>query len=215
MKTKINFVVLTSVICLLPIVLALAIYDELPQKMPMQWDFAGNPTWYAHKLVVVLALPLFFMALNIIVRLIFNCYGKKENISKVVRLIVEWLMPALSITIVPIMLYKSMGVNIPINIIVPVFVGALFVVLGNYLPKNRQNDIVGIRLPWTLDDCDNWNKTHRMAGILWIVCGIIMIVLAFLPLTITAKTVLFLANVALIVVVPVFYSYFFHSKNRR
>ena len=61
-------------------------------------------------------------------------------------------------------------------------VGIVFVVSGNYLPKSRQNYTIGIKLPWTLADVDNWNKTHRLAGALWIAAGIFVLVRPFLPI---------------------------------
>ena len=58
----------------------------------------------------------------------------------------------------------GMGKDIPISTVVTMIVGIVFVVSGNYLPKSRQNYTIGIKLPWTLADVDNWNKTHRLAG---------------------------------------------------
>lgn len=58
--------------------------------------------------------------------------------------------------------------------------GVLFVVLGNYLPKTRQNWFLGIRTPWTLSSEYTWEKTHRLAGRLFFAAGLFIILSAFI-----------------------------------
>lgn len=57
--------------------------------------------------------------------------------------------------------------------------GILFIVLGNYLPKTRQNWFLGIRTPWTLSSEYTWEKTHRLAGRLFFATGFICLIGAF------------------------------------
>ena len=38
--------------------------------------------------------------------------------------------------------------------------GLLFMIIGNYLPKVKQNNTIGIRVVWTLQDEENWSATH-------------------------------------------------------
>lgn len=66
-----------------------------------------------------------------------------------------------------------------IGLVVNILVGAVFIIVGNYLPKNKQNYSVGIKLPWTLDDEENWNKTNRLSGYLFIISGFVFIVNVF------------------------------------
>ncbi len=51
--------------------------------------------------------------------------------------------------------------------------GLLFIILGNYMPKMRQNWLMGIRTPWTLADERVWDQTHRFAGPLFMLGGAI------------------------------------------
>ena len=80
--------------------------------------------------------------------------------------------------------------------------------VGNYLPKCRQNYTVGIKIPWTLHDEENWNHTHRMAGYLWIFGGLLMIANIFLK-----WDWLVFAVVMVAVVVPTIYSYLYYRKH--
>ena len=80
----------------------------------------------------------------------------------------------------------------------------LFVAIGNYLPKCKQNYTMGIKLPWTLADENNWNRTHRFAGPIWVVCGLVIMLCgliggAFLWVMVAAFVVMIAA--------PTVYSY--------
>lgn len=59
--------------------------------------------------------------------------------------------------------------------------GALFVIIGNLLPKTRLNYLMGIRTPWTLSDERVWDRTHRFAGPLFVVAGVAAVAAGFLP----------------------------------
>ena len=51
--------------------------------------------------------------------------------------------------------------------------GLLFMIIGNYLPKVKQNNTIGIRVVWTLQDEENWSATHRFSGKLWVASGVL------------------------------------------
>ncbi|MDD4445949.1 MAG: SdpI family protein, partial [Eubacteriales bacterium] len=103
-----------------------------------------------------------------------------------------------------------MGAEIPITMLVTALVGVLLVVCGNYLPKCRRNYTVGIKLPWTLDSDENWNKTHRFAGPVWVVGGILFIATAFFD-TLYAG----LGVITVMVALPAVYSYSVYRKQSR
>ena len=87
--------------------------------------------------------------------------------------------------------------------------GLILIVVGNYLPKARQNYTIGIRIPWTLASEENWNRTHRLAGYLWVIGGILMIIAA---LTGIANAKWMLAIFFILALVPFVYSYWLHVK---
>ena len=66
---------------------------------------------------------------------------------------------------------------------------------------------MGIKLPWTYSDEENWNRTHRMAGKLWVVGGIIILLNVFLG--ISGLEILILI---LMVVIPTVYSFLYSRK---
>lgn len=216
-KKNIIIMAITSVVCLLPLILSIVLYKDLPDEIAVHWNSSGEVDAYAGKAFVAFLFPLIFMVLNIIAQ--FFLYGdpKRKAHSKAMELIAVWLVPLLSLIIIPITLLIALGNDIPIIIFVYVFVGIVFIVCGNYLPKSRRNFTIGIKIPWTLNSDYNWNKTHRMAGILWIIGGIVMILGAFLFINHTTYLLWFtLIVIAVLAIVPIAYSYIlFKTHNEK
>ena len=214
MKNNVFILVLTSIICLLPIILALSVYNELPENVAMQWFFDGTPNWFAPKAVAAFGMPVFFAVLNIIVVIIINYNPRRKNISTKMIAFVQWIVPVIALVIVPIILFTTMEIKLPIKIIIFALVGIMFVFIGNYLPKCKQNYLVGFRFSWTLNDSENWNKTHRLGGYLLALGGILFIVLAFLPFENYISLILFVSILVPILAVPILYSYSLYKKRR-
>ena len=213
MKNNIFILVLTSIICLSPIILALTFYNDLPENIAMQWFIDGNPNWYAPKATAVFGIPIFFTMLNIIVIILVNSDSRRKNISAKMIAFVQWLIPVITLVTVPIILFSSMGVELPIILIVFTLLGVMFIFIGNYLPKCKQNYLVGFRFSWTLNDSENWNKTNRIGGYLLILGGVLFIILAFLPFENHISLILLFSILALTITVPILYSYSLYKKS--
>ncbi len=90
--------------------------------------------------------------------------------------------------------------------VITIGLGALFVVMGNLLPKTRLNYLMGIRTPWTISDERVWDKTHRFAGPLFVLGGFVAMAGAFLPEA-SARFAVLIAAISLPAVVSIAYSY--------
>jgi len=80
-----------------------------------------------------------------------------------------------------------------------------FAVIGNYLPKCSQNNTIGIKVIWALSNEENWNATHRFAGRLYMVLGLLVIALSICGLLAWMLPILIAC-----VLVPVLYSYVYY-----
>lgn len=90
----------------------------------------------------------------------------------------------------------------------PAMLGILFIFIGNYMPKTKQNSTLGIKIFWTLNNEENWNKTHRFAGKVWVIGGFVMVFSMFRPdLAIIAMLVC--------VIIPIIYSYNIYKKHQK
>lgn len=95
----------------------------------------------------------------------------------------------------------------------PALLGVMFIFIGNYLPKVKQNRTLGIKISWTLNNEENWNKTHRFGGKVWVVGGLIMLFSVFLPLT--AMVWIMVCVIAVMVIVPIVYSYYIYKQHQK
>jgi uncharacterized membrane protein len=107
----------------------------------------------------------------------------------------------------------ALGYFKDISSIVIFCVSALFMILGNYFGKIRQNYFVGIRVPWTIADEDVWNRTHRLAGKLWVAAGAIGILGVFMPKPI--GSFIFLMALSLGSIIPIAYSYLIFKEKQK
>ena len=199
---------LTSLVCLLPLPVGAALYPRLPEIMVTHWDVSGNANGWSSRAATVFGLPLFILALHLVC---FYAESRetKKNTNPVLRTVLLWFCPAVSLLGGAVTLGTGLGYEMHISTVVPVFVGLLFLILGNYLPKIRQNRTMGIKLPWTLQSEENWTRTHRLAGFLWVAGGLLLILLTLLGL---GSTWVYAAVTAAMVLIPGFYSWELHRK---
>jgi uncharacterized membrane protein len=132
---------------------------------------------------------------------------KRQNHPGKMLHIVYWLVPVMSVVLTAVTYYTGMGKDIPMETIAPIIAGILFIALGNYMPKCRQNYTIGVKLPWTLNSEENWNKTHRLAGLVFVFGGTVVTVLGFFGLTWPLLAVL-----PILIIVPSVYSYILYRK---
>lgn len=201
--------IITTVVCLLPMILSAVLYNKLPGKIAIHWNSAGVADNYAPKAFAVFGLPVLMAAFNVFLHFSLNNDPKKANASGALKYLVKWTCPVISVIILPITLFIALGYAIRIEVIVPVIVGVIFVAIGNYLPKCKQSYTVGIKLPWTLNCEANWNKTHHLAGYLWIAGGICMVAGSYIRVPGVPLT---LVIVLAMVVIPFIYSYTLYKK---
>ena len=198
---------ITSIIILLPIAAGLILWDRLPEQVPMHWGPSGEVDGYGSRATFVFVMPAVMLAFHWLCMIATSADPKKKNHSDKTMTLVLWIIPVIEIMLSIITYMTVLGYGVRVEIVVPAFMGLLLVVIGNYLPKCKQTYTVGIKIPWTLNSEENWNKTHRLAGWVWTICGALIVATAFtgifwLPL-------LFLLPMILI---PVLYSYILHRK---
>ena len=198
---------ITTLVCLWPIVLGIFLYDKLPGEIAIHFDSAGNPDNYFSKPLAVFGLPVILAAINVFVHFRLTTDPKKENAANVLRTIYKWILPALSTILMPIMFFKAMDADLSIAKVSACIVGLIVILCGNYLPKCKRNYTIGFRLPWTLHDEDNWNKTHRFAGFVWVIGGILMIANAFI-----SSLFMMFGLIALCIILPIVYSFILYRE---
>lgn len=149
----------------------------------------------------------------ICVLLVFADRRNREGQSKKAVGLLFWLMPVTSLLLAAIRMAVQQGeAGIRITYLITCFAfGLLFLAVGNYMPKIRQNRTMGVRVKWTLASEANWNATHRFAGKVWVAAGLLCMFSALLPLEM--MLVVFIASIVLAAVVPCVYSYRYYKQH--
>jgi uncharacterized membrane protein len=207
-----KFIVLSTIICLLPIAMYMIVYEKLPSQMGMQWNIEGGVNWYAPKAIAVFAIPCVLALIHLVSVAMRRNDPKWANTSVAMQLIANWTIPIVSILVCVYSILQNTGTSVA-NTIPLVAIGIILILIGNYVPKSRQNYTIGIRVPWTLSDVDNWNKTHRLAGYLWIAGGALLVVSSLIVQDASGLLVTLLSVVILMVLIPIGYSYTLHKKS--
>lgn len=203
---------LTSACILLPVCAGVVLWGRLPERVPTHFNFYGVPDGWSSKAFAVFGLPLFLLGVQLLCAFAVSHDPKAGNVGGKIRALVLWICPAVSLFTAAMIYPNALGYSMNMTMFAMLLTGTLFVVVGNYLPKCRQNYTVGIKLPWTLADEDNWNRTHRMAGPLWVAGGFLVILSALLQF---AEPYLFVGVLTLIAVAPVVYSAALYAAKRK
>lgn len=198
---------LTSVIILLPALAGVILWNRLPDRMPTHWNVSGEIDSWSSKPFAVFGLPLILLAAQWLCLLGTATDPKKENHSDKVLQLVIWIIPVLSVVLHVLTYAAALGHGVRMEMIMPVLVGLILVIMGNYLPKCKQNYTIGIKIPWTLNSEENWNRTHRMAGRLWGACGLVCMLTGFF-----GGFWIFFGLVLVMVLVPFLYSWLLFRK---
>jgi len=202
--------ILTSIITLLPILAGLVLWSKLPDTIPTHFAMDGTPNGWSSKAFTVFGLPALLLVFHLVCLVVTSQDPKYDAISNKLFGIVLWTCPVISILVAMTCYTAALGMTLNISKYMIVGTGILFMVIGNYLPKCKQNYTMGIKIPWTLDDEENWNHTHRFAGFLWVIGGIFVIISAFFE-----WEWMFLVIVFLMTGIPMIYSYLYFRKNRK
>ena len=182
---------------------------SLPERMPTHFNFSGEVDGYSGRPFAVIGLPLFILAMQLFCAVMLRADPKKQNISEKLVQLTLWICPAVSLFVGISMYLSALGFAINVSRLGMVFVGLIFIVIGNYLPKCRHNYTVGIRLPWTLDNEDNWNHTHRFAGYVWIIAGVVTLLSVFL----SHAAVVWVAAIFVASLSPLVYSFVYAKRH--
>ena len=210
MKTNKKTLILTSIVILLPILIGILLWNKLPDSMATHFNFDNAADGYREKWFAVIIEPLILLALHLIMAMIIAADPRKKNISSRVYGITIWIIPASSLALAVVIYPYNLGIHFNISLFLGIFLGVIYIILGNYLPKTRQNYTIGFKLPWTYANEENWNKTNRLAGVIDIVMGILIIINAAMGVLNIFYS--FLAAVLIGTLIPLGYSYFLHVK---
>lgn len=191
-------------------IVLLSVILLLPETVPIHWNINGQIDDYASRyvcIVLALAPAIIYYAMTLTKKIDPN----QEKIAKriltydLMKRIITLFFVALDIFYYYMILVEDAYVQTGICFIIGLFI----LIMGNYLPKVPQNFFLGIRTPWTIKNEVVWKKTHKVAGYLFIIFGLIIIAAGFMAET---GFIVIMSFCVLTVIVLCVYSYLEYKK---
>jgi len=205
------------VVWLLPAVFLWIIFPALPQTVPVHYGLNGTVDRYGSRAEFLIG-PLIMIGVSALVYLLLKFlpaidpkkqikYGEGTFQKLALGMVV--FLAVLNIGIIYATVHRGFQID---KLLFPV-IGLLFAFLGNMMNSIKPNYFAGIRTPWTLESEDNWRATHRLAGKIWFVGGIVLAI-AMLILPPAAGTIIFTSCVLVMALIPVVYSFVYFKKHQ-
>ncbi len=209
---------LVWLIIIAPSIYLAIVWNKVPSKIAIHFDIHGNPDKYGNKKEF-----LFFMGIMILVSigiylLLTNVYRidpKKHAADNKYRL------QRLAFTIVVFMavisfmvIYAGISGVVRLNMrYMFAIMGLFWAIIGNYMHNIKPNYFAGFRLPWTLENEENWRKTHLLAGKLWFVGGLLITIICLI-IPIKLLIPFFILILIPLIIIPAIYSYVLYKKQK-
>lgn len=186
----------------------LFLYGKLPDMIPTHWNIRGEIDGWGGKgsLLFFSALPLGIYLLMTIMPAIDprrRNYGQFQKSYFMVKITMGLLFSAILV----MMIVSSMGISLDFPRMIPGIFGVFFIIFGNFMTTVKQNYFLGIRIPWTLASKDNWDKTHRMGGKLWVGAGFLIVLTSIFNQPVASFVILMTAAL-----LPCVYSFILFKK---
>jgi uncharacterized membrane protein len=174
------------------VVLSAVVYRLLPERVAVHWNILGQPDGYGSKLQLVLFGPLAIAGVWALMLVLSRMDPRRaeRRAAKVDEggldetegsywTVIHLVVVALALLHGAILLAASGVVRGPDRVIA-VALALLLLLPGNFMGRLRPNWFVGIRTPWTLASDEVWRRTHRLAAILMVSGGLLLLPLTLL-----------------------------------
>lgn len=187
-------------------------YNQLPDSIATKFDFNGNPTQYSSKEFVALLMPIVFIVLIVLINVFIKKSPYKYSMPNSQRAMdITVFGSGLLLLGIHIGMLVDPGGQILFHKFLSLGIALFLIIVGNIFGKTERNFFLGIRIPWTLASETNWKATHRLAGKLMVISGILLLAVTAFYSSIT----LAIACLLVPTLTPIYYSYRFYVKNER
>jgi uncharacterized membrane protein len=189
-------------------------YPHLPPRVPTHWNFRGEVDGYSSRFGATVVFPLVILALAGLMQVLPKIDPRGKNYAKfgdTYWLIVNGILIFCGV-IQLLVLANGLGAPVSLGRVLPIGIGFLMMVLGNYLGRIQPNWFIGIRTPWTLSSDEVWRKTHRLGGRLFVAAGILFMLSVLVPGMFGMPLIVIL--IVVVAVIPVLYSLYLWMRER-
>ncbi len=193
---------------------ALLAYPQLPDQVPSHWNIRGEVDGYQGQFGGAFFIPLMTLGIYLLMLVLPVIDPKRENYPRFrgAYTFLRWGMVLFMAILYGVTILSALGYGVDVDVLIKAMVAGLFTIIGNYMGQFRHNYFVGIKTPWTLANEEVWQKTHRMGGKLWVVCGLVCLAMA--PFKTAWAAAIFFGAIMVMAIVPMVYSYLIFARLR-
>lgn len=176
---------LTSLVCLLPIFLGVAVWQSLPDAVAIHFNIHGEADNFAPKAFAVFGLPCMMAFFQMFGCVVSDLQAAKHGTSRKFERVAKWMIPCVTVILYILTILYSLGWKLDMRKPVMLMVGIMFILLGNYLPKLRyvrNYKITG----------EKARKINRFIGFESVILGVLFILSVFLPPAFSVGSILLL-----------------------
>lgn len=173
-KINWNFIIFTCLLCLMPICLGLYFYEELPESMAIHFNINNEADNWASKNFTIFVLPIIMAALQVFCCVVSDLNEKENGKSPKLVKIMKWFVPIVTVVIYTLTILIGLGKKVDVGKIVTIFLGLIFIIMGNYMPKMSYEEAKGNIKPMPKTE-RAFKKMARTMGYTFIIGGIFMI----------------------------------------
>lgn len=205
----------SALVVVVAVAMSAVAYPRLPERVPVHWGIRGEADRWGSRFEGAILFPFVMFAAWAVLRVLPRIDPREPNYAKM-QSTYDFMINAVLTTLLVVhgmVLAAGLGYAVPVARLTPVLVGALFVTLGNVLPRARPNWWFGIRTPWTLSSDRVWARTHRVGGYAMTAAGIVILAGAALPGA--WPFAVFIVASAAAAVGPIVHSYILWRKETR
>jgi len=201
-------------IVLLPFLYLAYVWNQLPAQVPLHYNIKGEVDRYGDKSELIL-IPIMTSLLIYVIFVAVPHIDPKKQIQKMGKKYdtLKWVITTFMSVLALFIIYIAKNESIANPNYILLLCGVLFILLGNYFKTIKANYFIGIRTPWTLENESVWKETHKLGGKIWFAGGL-LVILSSLIFDERTNFIIFMTIIAVMVLVPVIYSYLLFKKQR-
>lgn len=187
-------------------------YSHLPERVASHWNVRGEVDGWMSRDFHAWFFPALLIGIYTLLALVPSMDPRRERYVEFARVynIFRTMILLVLFSVFLLATLYNVGYHINIGKSVPLIIGLMMLVIGNYMGKIKRNWFVGIRTPWTLSSDDIWTKTHRFGGYMFIAFGLLLIATPYVPAAFIMP--MLFVGLTLAVLLPFAYSYYLYRQ---
>ena len=183
--------IITGIVCILPILLGIALWNDLPDTMAIHFNFRNEPDGFASKSFVVFGLPVLMAVFQAICCITNDINAHKRGDSKKFEQATKLIIPFVAVVLQIATLGYGSGWNVDRRKVCVFVIGVVFIITGKYMPeldyiKNKKVDSEKAR------------KINKLVGFETVIMGVLGLITIFLPPVTTVVWIILLIPYAVI-----------------